>query len=71
MTGSLTMWQQRIIDYLSDSDKEWHSPTEIGEEVGRRFYNSSWACARLKPLVKAGLVERSDKGLYRIVKEAK
>ena len=64
----ITFQQQKILDYLSG--RGWISPTELGEKVGLRQYNSasSWASPKCKALVKSGHVTRNKRGQYRLKK---
>ena len=58
---------EKVLAYLK-AKNDWTKPTEIGMEVFGASYSqaSSKAGAPLKRLVSAGLVERSEKGRYRI-----
>jgi len=61
--------QDFIINYLKG--KDFTSPSEIGRAFGRGkegIYHSSWASPKCKKLVEMGLLERNEKGHYRIVK---
>ena len=55
----MTDKQKQILAVLS-RDGVTTTPTKIGEACGKHYdVASSWACAGLKGLVKAGLVEKS------------
>jgi len=46
---------------------QWESPTLLGQLCKQDFTRaSSWASQVLKALVKDGLVERNDRGNYRV-----
>lgn len=69
----MTKTQEWIIKYLKG--KGFTSPTEIGRAYGREKYqgwygftgyHSSWASPRCKKLVEMGLLERNDRGHYRL-----
>lgn len=62
----LRKWDQKIIDYLEDYYPQFRSPTYIGEDVRGIGFHSSWASPKCKHLVKTGLIERNDKGHYRL-----
>lgn len=64
----ITFQQQKILDYLSG--REWISPTELGEKVGLKQYNSSssWASPKCLALVKSGHVTRNRRGQYKLKK---
>ena len=62
-----------IMQYLKDMD--FTSPTEIGDAYGeykhgrghfKTGYHSAWASPRCLKLVDSGVLERNDKGHYRI-----
>jgi predicted transcriptional regulator len=56
--------QLRILAHLCDTASP-RSPTAIGMAMGCLYSEaSSWACPKLKGLVKQGLVERSDRAKY-------
>ena len=65
-----------IVHYLKDMDYfTFTSPTEIGEAYGeykhghghfKTGYHSAWASPRCLKLVDSGVLERNDKGHYRI-----
>lgn len=55
--------QKIVLEYLEG--KDFTSPTEIGHQLGGHSAIGSPVC---KQLVKLGLVERSPKGHYRLVK---
>jgi len=67
----LTKNQIKIIDYLKKSNEEspdeYVSPTKIGLDLTDRKMNSNWASRICLELVKLGLIERSNKGHYRIL----
>ena len=64
----ITIQQQKILDYLSG--RGWVSPTELGENVGGKEYNSSssWASPKCLALVKSGHVTRNKRGQYKLKK---
>lgn len=47
--------------------RDWISPTEIGREVGGFGKHSSYGSPICKEMVKQGLVERNDRGHYRLL----
>ena len=51
-----------ILEFLKG--KDWTSPTEIGDRYGGK--GSMWASPKCKKLVEQGLLERSDRGWYRL-----
>jgi len=62
-----------IIEYLKGRD--FTSPTEIGEAYGvfkhgphhfKTGYHSAWASPRCKKLVEKGILERNERGHYRL-----
>ena len=60
----MTDKQKQILAVLS-RDGVTTTPTKIGEACGKHYdVASSWACAGLKGLVKAGLVEKVEAGTY-------
>lgn len=71
--SELTKTESWIINYLSG--RGTCSPTQIGTAYGDHLhgnnsfhcYHSAWASPRCKKLVEKGLVERSDKGHYRLM----
>lgn len=75
----LTKNEQAIVDYLSAAKRltedGWIPPTQIGEMVGGGMLpgysgglrGSSWASPICKRLVRFGLLERNDKGHYRVL----
>lgn len=62
---SLTGKQQDVIAYLRD--KDWTSPTEIGGKVWGYPHHSATASPVCKRLVVRGLLERNDRGHYRLL----
>lgn len=70
----LTYNEQNVLDYLKQWPNDFISPTQIGHNVGGQvlgyygwqYRHSSWASPICKRLVKKGLVERSDKGWYKL-----
>lgn len=74
MKTELTTNEKWIYNFLSAStDKDvWFSPTEIGRQHAITFgynpitHHSSWASPICKKLVLKGLIERNQKGCYRI-----
>lgn len=71
---TLTKTQQWVLDYLTLYPGDWVSPTEIGRMYGRQkhntgdpgTYNSAFASPRCLALTRMGLIQRSDKGWYRV-----
>lgn len=57
--------QQDVIAYLRG--KEWTSPTEIGGMVWGFPHHSATASPVCKRLVERGLLERNERGHYRIL----
>ena len=57
--------QQDVIEYLRG--KDWTSPTEIGGKVWGPPHHSSSASPVCKQLVARGLLERNDRGHYRLL----
>lgn len=55
--------------------KDWTSPTSIGKAYGaennKKDLHSAWASPKCKKLVGFGLLERSENGYYRLVKQEK
>ena len=65
-----TKQEEFIYKYLDGCD--WTSPTEIGREYGLSLvppkkYHSSWASPKCLRLHKIGLLERNNKGHYRLI----
>ena len=48
--------------------RDWTSPTWIGQHAGGQSYYSAsaWASPKCKRLVKAGVLERNERGQYRL-----
>lgn len=70
---SLTKNQKAIFIYLAKK-RDFVSPTEIAWDIGGTSKNgiernSSWASPICKKLVEIGLVERNEKGWYRLSKQ--
>ena len=61
----LTGRQQDIVDYLKR--KDWTSPTEIGGKVWGYPHHSSTASPACKRLVARGVLERNNRGRYRLM----
>jgi exoribonuclease II len=64
-----TISQQWVLDYLKD--KDFTSPSVIGIAHAREFglgmdHHSAWASPICKRLVERGLLERNNKGHYRL-----
>ena len=59
----------RALFYMLKAAKqggEWISPTDIGRYVGGIGKHSSYGSPICKKLVECGLVERNEKGHYRL-----
>lgn len=75
MSGSykLNTTDQWILRFLFG--KDWTSPTSIGKAYGaennKKDLHSAWASPKCKKLVGFGLLERSENGYYRLVKQEK
>ena len=57
-----------ILRYLDSTGFRFVSPTEIGINVGNKHRGaaSSWACPALIRLREHGILERNEKGCYRM-----
>ena len=55
---------EEIYKYLHNRD--WTSPTEIGNRVGGEGKHSSWASPKMKKMCQAGTATRSDNGWYKL-----
>ena len=55
-----------IETYLKGRD--WTSPTTIGQEAAKKPYYcaSAWASPKCKKLAEKGILERNNKGHYRL-----
>lgn len=63
----LSIEQKFILNYLKD--KEWVGPTQLGLVYGKTYTSASaWATPKCKSLVSQGLLEKSLRGLYQIMK---
>ena len=63
-----------VLRFIANSPGEWVTPTLIGEAAtpGVAYKRSGRGSALLKPLIKAGLVEKhSQKGWYRLTRFGK
>jgi len=61
---SLTGNEQIVLRYLKS--RGWTSPTQIGFDLKGPGYHSAWASPICKKLVAKGILERNNKGWYRI-----
>lgn len=68
----LTFKQRWMFSFIAKQQSEWISPTIVGMAYGKD-YNSSSSCASptLLRLVSQGLLERSEKGKYRLSQKGK
>ena len=64
----LARMQQSVVDYLRG--KDWTSPSEIGREVWGPGHHSSTGSPRCKRLVEMGVLERNERGHYRLLPNA-
>ncbi len=60
----LNLCEKWIVDFLKG--KCWTSPTRIGNAYGGGQCHSSWASPKCLRLVEMGLLERDDRGWYRL-----
>lgn len=68
MNISIGKEQRRVIAFL-EKQTDWISPTKIGLSRGKEPHNaSSLGSAKCLPLVEKGILERNQKGHYRIKK---
>jgi len=59
-----------IINYMrNNGENNYHKPTDIGEQVGKKDYNqsSSWACRKLFKMKDKGIIRRNKKGHYKLL----
>jgi len=63
---TVTLNEGAVMKFLAG--KDFTSPTEIGSGAFGLLYNSSKASPICLRLVKKGLLERSQRGHYRIIK---
>lgn len=67
--NELTDKQQQVYDILAKHGRSM-GPTDIGVKAGKPYYNASaWASGALKALIKFGLVQRHDGGMYSLVED--
>jgi hypothetical protein len=63
--------EQEVYEYLKSiylMGGDWISPTRIGVTLRGPNHHSAWASPICKRLVTKGLIERNEKGHYRIVR---
>jgi len=70
----ITVKMTKILNYLKEKD-DWASPTDIAMAIGGYtasglMRHSSWASPTCLSLVRQGILERNDKGHYRVKKNA-
>ena len=62
----MTSKQLEILNYLKG--KDWTGPTQIGLAFNKKYTSApAWAIPICMILVRDGLLERNQKGQYRIV----
>lgn len=71
MTMRLTANQKAVLDYLRQPARGYVSPTQIGREVGGKGRHSAWASPICKKLVALGFAQRSERGWYAAISDAK
>jgi hypothetical protein len=63
--------QDLVLQFLATTKGVWFSPTFIAEGIRGKPYHSSWASPILLKMVEMGLVDRNEKGHYKITNKGK
>jgi hypothetical protein len=63
--------QDLVLQFLASTKGVWFSPTFIAEGIRGKPYHSSWASPILLRMVEMGLVDRNEKGHYKITNKGK